>query len=1091
MKTKSLLTATALVAMMASCTNDELVPMTPQDAATGRPTVDNVTLNFGQTGAETRLGYNKDGYFWHASDTIGALLMDEFKGAGDWYDKYALVDYIHTSFPFTYSNGVWGCNTKMLEGNYFFAYPWEDYDGNRKVMHSMLKQEQDGVKGEVVAKSLAANQFFVGYSQIKAGTQSAEALDEVRMTPILGAIQLRITNTGTQAYHINKIVLQGGGLSSAVTIDPTAFKVYNYVGDANHASYVEMTQEEKDASLAAVVKNAASDPSVQLTINGTESERLLAPNAASVAYALIMANPVEVVSTLNMSIYTDEGVLTGVDLTEVNDKKEQYGYVTKSAVAEIGPDVTNTIEIQVDDNAFIAPKEMTVYNAEDLMQLIKWNNAVSGKRAFTANVDGNVTLTAEAAEILKKNANLTMTVNAANTEDTLSIATDVLSFNSDKTSATLNINTPVIANCDIAAGKNMTLPASLTIAEGYKMTVSADLTTSSAITVYGTMDVQKEVTVANGSINVYGAMTVAETAEVKSAVNVEKDGTLTNDGYMNNVKNYGTLNLTANGLLVGGSNVNYGLIIPTSGSSLTVTNNGRIQYVSGATINAGGRIFDKITSSKSINKDTYKVNNNVLVNSIEACKGVTITVNGDGVSFDEIVLNEDATLTVENKKTLKVNTLETAKANEESPIKVYTKGGTIEVKEITVNENVTLVNTATIIATGASKGADGFYNNGIVQNSGTVQANNWNALNNPSTWKYNDATEYTADNDPAPTHQLTDDEKNRDAMFVAIRKAIPGFVGAWIENSGKVELHNKTWADFTTNDKDKNIYAGKAIADMITWGSSTEWYVTAVNAWNKVFTDNKLQPVSVQTVFEAGYEYTIDDCDFNNTHNGTFKQKFDTEIAAAVNSYKTAGEAELKAALAKASNASRWFGTSIFAQKENVAQKDIVDGSDNNMYTAWGAYMKAFDAANLSNAAVWTRNELVAAKNDKDESLYPGNAVSYIPAYSYVELYQPSTQKAVEYITMALKMYGNESVTNVVNTVKPYTSGTNMTFASLRAFMVAVYDQAQKDGNGYDFKQATKDLNEDVLSTIDSWNFTDAQINAVNEFVSTEIIGSI
>ena len=1077
---------------MASCTNDELVPMTPQDAATGRPTVDNVTLNFGQTGAETRLGYNKDGYFWHASDTIGALLMDEFKGAGDWYSKYALVDYIHTSFPFTYSNGVWGCNTKMLEGNYFFAYPWEDYDGNRKVMHSMLKQEQDGVKGEVVAKSLAANQFFVGYSQIKAGTQSAEALDEVRMTPILGAIQLRITNTGTQAYHINKIVLQGVGLSSAVTIDPTAFEVYNYVGDADHASYVEMTQEEKDASLAAVVKNAASDPSVQLTINGTESERLLAPNAASVAYALIMANPVEVVSTLNMSIYTDEGVLTGVDLTEVNDKKEQYGYVTKSAVAEIGPDVTNTIEIQVDDNAFIAPKEMTVYNAEDLMQLIKWNNAVSGKRAFTANVDGNVTLTAEAAEILKKNANLTMTVNAANTEDTLSIATDVLSFNSDKTSATLNINTPVIANCDIAAGKNMTLPASLTIAEGYKMTVSADLITGITITVYGTMDVQKEVTVANGSINVYGAMTVAETAEVKSAVNVQKEGTLTNGGYMNSVKNEGTLNLTATGLLVGGSNVNKGLIIPTAGSSMNVNNKeGRIQYVKDATINAdaGGRIFDKITSSKSINKDSYKVDDKVLVNSIEVCKGIKVTVNGDGARFEEIVLNEDAELTVENKKTLNVDFLETAKANEESPIKVYTKGGTIQVKEITVNENVTLVNTATIIATGASKGAAGFFNNGIVQNSGTVQANYWNALNNPSTWKYNEATEYTGDNESS-VHTDSPEEAKGKATVAAIRKAIPEFVNAWIKNSGCPNIKIMTWADFTNTDSSKGTLAGVAIANTIDFGATSGWCADAKTAWDKVFVDRKLDKQSIEEVFTKGYSYTVNDC---NDHKGTtYPTSFHEVIATAVKNYKSTGEAELKAALANASNAkpeTRWFGASIFAQKENVAQKDIVDGSDKNMYTAWGEYMKKFDAAKLTNAAAWTRNELRDAKNNKDESLYPGNAVSYIPAYSYVELYQPSTQKAVEYITMALKMYNEESVRNVVS-VLPYKTVNTMTFATLRAFMVAVYDQAQKDGNGYDFKQATKDLNEDVLSTIDSWNFTDAQIDAVYDFVDYTLSGT-
>ena len=224
MKTKHLFLATALMASFAACTNEEIVSDVQQNVATGRPTVENVKLTFGEN-VDSRLVYNK-GYKWESTDVIGALLMDQPRALPSsaawaektWTDKYLLTSTIHTSYPFTYNveEGTWGTPAKMLEGNYFFAFPWESYDGNRQVAHSLIGQEQVGVEADVRAESYANNQFFIGYDRIIAGTQAEEALNNVTMTPVLGAIQLQIVNTGTQDYHINKVVLILDGIFDTI-----------------------------------------------------------------------------------------------------------------------------------------------------------------------------------------------------------------------------------------------------------------------------------------------------------------------------------------------------------------------------------------------------------------------------------------------------------------------------------------------------------------------------------------------------------------------------------------------------------------------------------------------------------------------------------------------------------------------------------------------------------------------------------------------------------------------------------------------------------------------------------------------------------
>ena len=250
---------TALLSLFAACTNDDFVSY-EQGGQSGdaakRPTVD-VTLNVLEgNGADTRLSFIPgvgEGYQWQTNDTIGALLMDKVianDGAKDirphddiekweemaWTSRYELVDYINTNYPFVrQSDGSWVTNAKMLEGNYFFTFPFAAYNGNREAIHSIGEQVQDGTSTASLQEAYAKNQFFIGYARIHAGTEGGDVMSaDLEMTPVLGAVAVRIKNVGNQDFTVKKIVLQSKAFNTLVKVNPT---MAEYKGEDEKGTY--------------------------------------------------------------------------------------------------------------------------------------------------------------------------------------------------------------------------------------------------------------------------------------------------------------------------------------------------------------------------------------------------------------------------------------------------------------------------------------------------------------------------------------------------------------------------------------------------------------------------------------------------------------------------------------------------------------------------------------------------------------------------------------------------------------------------------------------------------------------------------------
>ena len=260
MRTKHVLMTTALMAMFAACTNDEFISneqgVQGGDAAL-RPQVD-VTLNvLGDGGADTRLTYDGQYDFEDGKDVIGALLMDKL-ASGErpfddlekwnetpWLQRYELVDYINTDYPFTRKNGQWNTDAKMLEGNYFFAFPFASYEGYREAVHSIGEQVQNGQDTDA---AYADNQFFIGYSRIHAGTEGGEVMSaNLELVPVLGTLGVQVKNVGTGEMTVKKIVLttrvkkedRAYGLSTLIKIDPTdAMYTGSIDGATNAKGYI-------------------------------------------------------------------------------------------------------------------------------------------------------------------------------------------------------------------------------------------------------------------------------------------------------------------------------------------------------------------------------------------------------------------------------------------------------------------------------------------------------------------------------------------------------------------------------------------------------------------------------------------------------------------------------------------------------------------------------------------------------------------------------------------------------------------------------------------------------------------------------------
>lgn len=696
MKTKNLLTAMVLPALFAACTQDEFESMSQQTPMlNGRQLVENVTLNV-EGAAETRLAYGSDGYTWNEGDQIGACLMDEITVDYQdenklWHEWFTLTDYIQTNYKFTRdAEGVWSTEAKLCEGNYFFAYPYNANMGLRDA-YTFTAGEQvlEGTDKESLMKAYTENNSFVGYGKVKAGDEEGEAV-AVTMIPVFGSTGITITNTGTNTYTIERVVLRGKSVFDKATVDPTtctqAIQYNNsfaptHTTHFNVAQYVQDPAEDRrvngngyyvanwggynsEAALRDVLDYEQAETNngkVEVTINGNGT---IQPQGSINVIAMVapqtnIAESNDLVTNIDeivLDIYTDKGIISDIQLNHwytANDANNAAttNVLTNDNLSAIG--TGNKVEVTFDDTSLDKPATMDVYNEADLANLIHWN--VDQAKAITAMLKANVNITKEMYDELAGSVITAATIDGANLYrvviegDVADGALDAFTFN-QVTEVRVNGTQSMKKSC----------ASLIRVMSDATLNIASNLTGNNALAAdienHGTLNVNANVTAAAQNVKNYSLMNVAAGKEIGANVMVTNGdatiafGTITNAGMIRNLVN--PANAVACGYVV-----NTGIIgTEASADELAAApsiNQGRINN------NESGRVFLKenigdvyanATSTTRINDNS---NGNIIITELDFNDGNFLTAKGQMGNIVQEIAENASTSTVD----VRANTL--------------------------------------------------------------------------------------------------------------------------------------------------------------------------------------------------------------------------------------------------------------------------------------------------------------------------------------------------------------------------------------------------------------------------------------------------
>lgn len=692
MKTKNLLTAMVLPALFAACTQDEFESMSQQTPMlNGRQLVENVTLNV-EGAAETRLAYGSDGYTWDEGDQIGACLMDvitsDYRAANTvWHQWFTLTDYIQTNYKFTRdAEGVWSTEAKLCEGNYFFAYPYNANMGLRDA-YTFTAGEQvlEGTDEESLMKAYTENNSFVGYGKVEAGDKEGEAV-AVTMIPVFGSTGITITNTGTNTYTIERVVLRGAKVFDEATVNPTActpatqydvsviptndthFNVAQYVQDPAEDSrlgaggyYVaSWGTYDKEAALRDVLTYEQAESGkgkVEVTINGNGT---IQPQGSINVLAMVApqtgiaeSDLINDIDQIVLDIYTDKGIISDIQLNHwytANDANTSAttNVLTNDNLSSIG--TGNKVEVTFDDTSLDKPATMDVYNEADLANLIHWN--VDQAKAITAKLKADVNITKEMYDELAGSAITEAKIEGSTYSvtiegDVADGALDAFKFNTVK---------EVLVNGTQSMKKSCASP--IKVMSDATLNIAGNLTLAKDIENYGTLNVNAKVSGNSKSIKNYSQMNVAAGKEIVKDVKVVNGdpniafGTITNAGMIRRLTN--TVGIAACGYVINTGIIGTEASVGDLATNEESVNHGRIDN------NESGRVFLKTntgdvyanaTSTTRINDNSS--NGNIIITELDFNDGNFLTASDKMGNIVQEIAENASTSTVD----VRANTL--------------------------------------------------------------------------------------------------------------------------------------------------------------------------------------------------------------------------------------------------------------------------------------------------------------------------------------------------------------------------------------------------------------------------------------------------
>lgn len=234
MRKTKLYVSVALAALLAGCSNEDLVTNNPV-VTTGedRPTA-NVVLSLNEGNMpDTRLAFEKpegEGWQWtfKDGDKIGALLMDDWNQTGGHeVTDFTFTDYVHTNYPFIRKteNGetTWSTpeDAAVSAGNYFFYFPYDKTFTYRGFVGWSVNPEQRNYDPETGKhypfQAVKDNQKWLGYHFVPATDKGVNRIN-FDFVPLFAMPVFDITNMAMD-LQIECMVIRDGSNSTNEDID--------------------------------------------------------------------------------------------------------------------------------------------------------------------------------------------------------------------------------------------------------------------------------------------------------------------------------------------------------------------------------------------------------------------------------------------------------------------------------------------------------------------------------------------------------------------------------------------------------------------------------------------------------------------------------------------------------------------------------------------------------------------------------------------------------------------------------------------------------------------------------------------------------
>lgn len=1060
MKTKHILTALALPALLAACNNDEFESMNFEQAQSERPLLsEDFVLKMGFEGADTRYAVEGDGsldFKFTDDDQLGAAIIDVYdynQPIEDWEVIYSLAG----NNPFTYNANAdeWKSATRLGIGHYLYVYPYSPEDNNRAAVSYSLPTIQELYQTEDGAVDLNAaiekGNKAVYSNILDEGNQTLEAsLKNLYAYP---KFVINFDN-GQNVTSVSKVVLEydngegfavKGGFNHKDVADwfadpktdwkevQTKDLIIDKDDDDFGAAQNYTTIDYSKYLIAKLPKNAKVQTN-SVTNNKYIEVRFMMPSA-KMRYSGNAYTGGDYKGKLNMYIYTNNGVywindvvnnIVFKDTTPAELKERVFARTTSFTLNMKNLTSAN----KVDDNLNI------VTNVED------WNNLVSAYGSFEKFTAKDPLKVAVVGEDFTLNASAKM-----------------------PSKAIFEITTEVKVEGEVTLS-NVQVDNTVTVEEGATLTTSGSFT-ATKVENNGTMNIavatNKDGDVVPysgvGEIENNGTLNIAKDAKATFALVNTKGAVVTNNGEItisgdnsgeiNNeaiIKTTGftnnkpadakkdpmpTINNAADARIMAQSDklINNALIV--NKGSITcknmggeIVNNGDLDSKETAltyiTDNTNGTIivYSENTTNLTIGKgegvveyttDKTSVDfTNSLVNTVIASKDLTVT----GKRLASVTFEKTAALTLGKGgyvDILNVNGgITTVKSNMDVTTLNVAKGA-----QITVPEKITLTVTGDAINNQGRILVGGIFNAKKIQSTeegvGTVEDNGNGEIN----W------------------ELSDEDQAIEDAKEAYNTALTAMVDAWMLDNGIA-----TW------EKAYDMASGSWIGNG-NWGKLIS---TTVEKYNEL---QKLQ--HRETVTENEFATTL----------------LNKEAKSIIDDYKTYGNSKRGEAIAKVYNDNSWVGGNVYIKATaDTKFNEIATPGHTTMISSFTTRVNNITGVSISTKPIENKAIELSLKATKEADIQE----NWIPAYSYISTYAGAEEYDVMYALKKSRFdiwFGSQTLT---------------TLAGVQKAIATVYDEYHGGNLGIQEKKKIENsgLLNYVDTVLDDWKFKDAQINQLN-----------